>query len=437
MKRRKFLKKTIQASASFVAAPYFVPRALLGRNSPSNKITLGCIGIGRMGRGDLSEFLGFEDVQVVAVCDVDAWRVQNARKQVENYYAQHKRSGKYQGCATYRDFREVIMRPDIDAVMICTPDHWHALPAIYAARAGKDIFLQKPLTLTIAEGRILSDTVERYGCILQVGSQQRSDARFRKAAELVRNGRIGKLHTVKVGFGRDPFTEAHPVKPVPEELDYDMWLGPAPYVPYIEERVHPRKSYGRPGWLRTDDYCCGMITGWGSHHIDSAHWGMGTEYTGPVEIDGRAEFDKDGVWDVHGAFRIEYTYANGVKLICTHNEVNKQGVLFEGSDGWIYVRRGFIDADPPFLLQEKIEPDEIKLYHSNNHKRNYIDCIKTRREPVAPVEIGHRSGSACILGYISMKLNRKLRWDPQKERFIDDDTANRMLSRPYRSPWKI
>jgi len=368
--------------------------------------------------------------------DLDSWRLQRAKEKVESYY--HSKNGKnYKCCDTYNDFRELLLRDDIDLVCIATADHWHALPAIEAAKAGKDIFIQKPLTLTIPEGRILSNTVRRFQRILQVGSQQRSDERFRFAAELVRNGRIGKLHTVKVGFGKDPFTGIKPVKPVPKELSYNFWLGPTAYADYIEERVHPPKSYSRPGWLRTDAYCCGMITGWGSHHLDSAHWGMGTEYTGPIEIKGEAEYSKEGVWDVHGAFHIEYKYANGVKLLCAHNEVYNQGVTFEGTNGWVYVRRGFIDTNPKSLLKEKIGTNEIRLYRSEQHKRNFIEGIKTRKETIAPVEIGHRSATACILDYHAMKIGRKLKWDPNKEKFVGDQEANRMLSRPYRSPWKI
>ena len=435
--RRRFLRDSLLASSTVICAPTIIPSSVFGRTSPGNRITFGFIGLGRMGKGDLTELLGYEEVRVVAVCDVDEWRLQNAKKQVEDHYGQERKNGRFNGCDIYLDYNELLSRSDIDAVAICTPDHWHALPALEAARRNKDIFIQKPLTLTIDEGRRLSDTVQSYQRILQVGSQQRSDARFRFAAELVRNGRIGKLHTVKVGFGKDPFTGMHPVKSVPEELQYETWLGPAPFVPYIEERVHPVKSYTRPGWLRTDDYCCGMITGWGSHHMDSAHWGMGTEYTGPSEIDGEAEYSKEGPWDVHGGFRIEYTYPDDVRLICTHNEINQQGVVFEGSEGWVYVRRGFIDTHPKSLLKEKIGPNEIHLYESNNHKLNFLECIKTRKETIAPVEIGHRSASACILGYISMKLGRKLKWDPEKEIFPVDEAASRMLSRPYRSPWKL
>jgi myo-inositol 2-dehydrogenase/D-chiro-inositol 1-dehydrogenase len=435
--RRTFLKQTALAAGSVFSMPHIVPSSVFGKTAPGNRITFGCIGMGRMGMGDLNEILGYDDIQVVAVCDVDAWRLENAKNKVEEHYRNRQKNGQYHGCDAYRDYRDILIRSDIDAVAIVTPDHWHALPAIEAARAGKDIFLQKPLTLRINEGRMLSDTVHQHSVILQVGSQQRSDARFRFAAELVRNGRIGKLHTVKVGFGKDPFTGVHPVKPVPEELDYEFWLGPAPHAPYIEERVHPVKSYDRPGWLRTDDFCCGMITGWGSHHMDSAHWGMGTEYTGPVAIDGKAEFSKAGVWDVHGGFRIEYTYDDDVMLICADNSINKQGVVFKGTEGWVYVRRGFIDAEPKSLLKETMGYNEIHLYKSTNHKRNFFDCIRTRREPVAPVEIGHRSNTACILGYISMRRNRKIKWDYTREMIPGDEGAARLLSRPYRSPWYL
>ncbi|HUT25835.1 MAG TPA: Gfo/Idh/MocA family oxidoreductase, partial [Sumerlaeia bacterium] len=347
------------------------------------------------------------------------------------------KGGASAGCAQYRDFREVAARDDIDAVSIATPDHWHALPAIAAAKAGKDIFLQKPLTLTIEEGRALSDTVRACGRVLQVGSQQRSEWQFRFACELVRNGRIGELRTVKVGFGVDPPTTAQPVMPVPRNLDYDLWLGPAPTAPYTEKRVHPQKGYGRPGWLRISDYGSGMITGWGAHHLDIAQWGMGTERTGPVAIEGEAEYPREGLWDVHGPFRIEYTYANGVTVICADNGRNKQGILFEGTEGWVYVRRGAIDAHPKSLVASMIGANEAHLYKSDDHKGNFIECIRTRAETVAPVEIGHRSCTVCLLGEIAMRLGRKLRWDPAQERFIDDEQANRMWSRPMRSPWSL
>jgi myo-inositol 2-dehydrogenase/D-chiro-inositol 1-dehydrogenase len=432
--RRQFLKGSAVAAAG-VLVPTIVPASVFGGDAPSNRITIGFVGVGRMGSGDMRELLGFKEVQIIAVCDLDANRVRNAQKTVEAHYAKQSAGGTYKGCTTFDDYRDLVTRDDIDAVCVVTPDHWHTLPTIAAAKAGKDIFLQKPLTLTIREGRVLSDTVRRYNRIFQVGSQQRSDARFHQACELVRNGRVGKLHTVKVGFGTDPGTDPTPPMPVPDNLNYDMWLGQAPWAAYTEKRVHPQKGYGRPGWLRIADYGAGMITGWGAHHNDIAQWGMGTEYTGPVEIEGQAEFPRDGLWDVHGDFRIEYTYANGVKVICADNKKNKQGVVFEGSEGWVYVRRGFIDANPKSLLTSTIGPNEIHLYKSNNHKANWLECIKSRAETIAPAEIGHRSCTVCLLGDIAMRLGRKLRWDPDKELFIGDEQANKMLWRPMRSPW--
>jgi len=434
--RRQFLKGSAVAAAGFLA-PTIVPASVFGADAPSNRITIGFVGVGRMGSGDMRELLGFKEAQIIAVCDVDANRVRNAQKTVEAHYAKQSAGGTYKGCATFGDYRDLVVRDDIDAVCVVTPDHWHALPAIAAAKAGKDIFLQKPLTLTIQEGRVLSDTVRRYNRIFQVGSQQRSDSRFRQACELVRNGRIGKLHTVKVAFDTDPGTDPQPTMPVPDNLNYDMWLGQAPWAAYTEKRVHPKTGYGRPGWLRIAAYGAGMITGWGAHHNDIAQWGMGTEYTGPVEIQGQTEYPKDGLWDVHGDFSIEYTYANGVKVFCTDNKKNKQGVVFEGSEGWVYVRRGFIDAQPKSLLTSTIGPDEIRLYKSNNHKANWLECIKSRSETIAPVEVAHRSCTVCLLGEIAMRLGRKLRWNPDTEQFIGDDQANKMLWRPMRSPWQV
>jgi len=436
--RRQFLKSSaVAATSAALLVPTIVPSSVFGADAPSNRITFGFIGVGRMGNGDLREILGFQQAQVVAVCDVDAKRVEYARQRVEKHYGEQSGNQGYKGCATYKDYRDLVAQADIDAVCIATPDHWHVLAAIAAAKAGKDIFLQKPMSLTIREGRVLSDTVRRYGQIFQVGSQQRSDSKFRQACELVRNNRIGKLHTVKVGFGVDPPTGQEPPMPVPEGLDYDMWLGPAPWAAYTEKRVHPKTGYGRPGWLRIAAYGAGMITGWGAHHNDIAQWGMGTEYTGPVEIQGHTEYPKDGLWDVHGPFHIEYTYANGVKVICADNQENKQGILFEGTEGWVYVKRGQIDAQPKSLLTSTIGPDEIQFFKSNNHKANFLDCIKSRAQTVAPVEIGHRSCTVCLLGEIAMRLGRKLKWNPEKEEFINDEQANRMLWRPMRSPWRL
>jgi len=437
--RREFLKSSAVAAAGMASIwPTIVPASVFGANAPSNRIAVGCIGVGRMGLGDLREIMGFKQARIVAVCDVDSKRTKHARQLVQTHYSKQSQNGSYKGCAAYGDFRDLVAREDIDAVSIVTPDHWHTLPALAAAKAGKDIFLQKPLTLTIEEGRILSNTVHRYGRVFQVGSQQRSESNFRLGCELVRNGRIGKLLTVKVGFGTDPPTGPQPPMPVPDWLDYEMWLGPAPWAAYTEKRVHPQNGYGRPGWLRIADYGAGMITGWGSHHNDIAQWGMGTEYTGPLEIQGQAQYPKDGLWDVHGAFSIEYTYAGGVKVICTDTRKNKQGILFEGTEGWVYVKRGHLDTNPKSLLTSAVGPDELHLYKSNNHKANFFECIKSRAETIAPVEVAHRSCSVCLLGEIAMRSGSAgLKWDPEQERFTNDDEANKMLSRPMSSPWHL
>lgn len=435
--RRHFLKGAVAAGAA-ISFPAIIPSSSWGASAPGNRITIGCIGVGRMGRVDMREFLGFNQVQIIAVSDVDSNRAEEAKQIVDAYYRNRHPKVSYKGCEAYQDYRELIAQSDIDAVSIVTPDHWHALPAIAAAKAGKDIFIQKPLTRTIEEGRMLADMVRRYGVVLQVGSQQRSESQFRFACELVRNGRIGRLHTVRVGLPGDPGTSPHPPMPVPKNLHYDMWLGPAVWQPYTETRVHPQQGYDRPGWLRVSDYCCGMITGWGAHHLDIAQWGMGTEYSGPVEIKALdVKFPRDGTWDVHGDFCVEYTYANGVKVICSDEKQNKQGILFEGTEGWVFVRRGEIDTWPRSLLTSEVGPGELHLYKSDDHKKNFLDCLRSRAETIAPVEVGHRSNTVCVLGYIAMQLRRKLIWNPETEQFHNDDEANRMLSRPMRSPWYL
>ena len=340
----------------------------------------------------------------------------------------------------------------MDAVLISTPDHWHALPAIAAVEAGKDVYLQKPTSLTIAEGRALSDAVHRTGRIFQIGSQQRSAPQFRYAAELVRNGRIGQLKTVTIGLPGDPSGDEEPEMPVPKNLDYEMWLGSTPHVYYTEKRVHPQEGYDRPGWLRCEQFGAGMITGWGAHHVDSAHWGMGTEYTGPVEISGSAEFPKSGLWDVHGPFKTEALYADGVRMIISGEFPN--GIKFEGTEGWVFVSRGnehvtgsdpvaklkdakALSASDPKIITSVIGPDEIHLYESKEHHGNWLECIRSRKEPIAPAEVAHRSCSACLLHHMAMKTKRKLYWDPIKERFKNDDEANALLSRPQRWPYAI
>ena len=428
--RRNFLKTTAAAAATAAALPTIVPSSVFGAAAPSNRVTIGCVGVGRMGRGDLGAIMRVPGVHVLTTCDVDSVRAKAAAEMTDRYQ-------KSKSCKPCGDFWEVSLRDDIDAVQVATPDHWHILPAIDAVRNGKDVFVQKPLSLTIAEGRALADAVERYGRIGHVGSQQRSDTRFRHACELVRNGRLGKLLSVKVGLGTDPGTTVQPVMPVPENLNYDMWLGPAPWKAYTEKRVHPEKGYGRPGWLRISDYGAGMITGWGAHHMDIAHWGMGMENSGPIRIEGAGEFPKDGLWDVHGNFSIDYVYPGGIPLNCTDSKKNPQGVRFEGDKGWVFVRRGFIDANPKSLLKEVIGPDEIQLYRNSNHKQNWIDGIRLRKKTVAPIENGHRSCTSCLLGDIAMRTGQKLEWDPATERFTNSEEANRMIDRPMRGPWRL
>jgi predicted dehydrogenase len=442
--------KGIVATSLAAGFPAIVPASVFGASSPSNRINVGAIGTGRISRvHDLPAIWRYDMARIMAVCDLDSKRVADAVTLVNGQYA--KQTGKpYDGVTPYADYRELLANKDVDAVVISTPDHWHAIIAIDAVEAGKDVYLQKPASLTIAEGRLLSNAVHRSGRIFQIGSQQRSSPQFRYAAELVRNGRIGTLQTVEIGLPGDPSGDDEPEMPVPKNLNYDMWLGSTPVVPYTEKRVHPQNGYGRPGWLRCEQFGAGMITGWGAHHIDSAHWGMDTEYTGPVEIWGSAEFPKKGLWDVHGPFKTEALYANGVRMILSGDFPN--GIRFVGSRGWIFVSRGdesvtasdpvaklkdtqALNASDPKIIASVIGPDEIHLYASKEHHRNWLDCVRSRQQPIAPVEVAHRACSACLLHHIAMKTNRKLFWDPLKERFKNDDEANVMLSRPQRWPY--
>src|SRR5882724_95247 len=445
--RREFLgqsvKATLATSLAWGAFPTIVPASVFGKHAPSNRINIGCIGTGRISRiHDMPGVWKYDQARIIAVCDLDANRVEAARTLVNGVY--EKKTGKpYEGVKTYRDHQELLLNKDIDAVTISTPDHWHALAAIHAVQAGKDVYLQKPASLTIGEGRTMANAVKKSGRIFQIGSQQRSSTQFRYAAELVRNGRIGELKTVYVGLPGDPSGDEEPEMPVPKNLDYDMWLGSTPVVYYTEKRVHPQVGDDRPGWLRCEQFGAGMITGWGAHHIDSAHWGMDTELTGPVEIWGTAEFPKKGLWDVHGPFKTEALYASGVHMIVSGDFPN--GIKFIGTDGWIFVSRGnervtgsdpvaklkdatALAASDPKIITSVIGPDEINLPRSAEHHGNWLECVRSRQQPIAPVEIAHRSCSACLLHHTAMKLKRKVFWDPAKERIKNDDTANAMLA---------
>jgi len=436
--RRQFLKSSAAAATGAVLfAPTILPARVFGADAPSNRITVGMIGMGRQAVGsNLKFFLNASDTQVVAVCDVDAWRLDNAQKTVEKHYAEERASGTFKGCSIYKDFRELLARTDIDTVMISTPDHWHVPMAIAAARAGKDICCEKPLTLSIAEGRALSNIVQRYNRVFRTDSEFRSHACFQRACELVLNGRIGRVHTIRTGVpAGDEACGPQPTMPVPEELDYELWQGPAPSAPYTETRVHPRESYGRPGWMRILDYCEGMVTNWGAHLNDIAQWGNGTERTGPVEVEGSGRFPSDGLWNVLLSFEIRYRYANGVRLFYN---ISRPYVRFEGTEGWVeadYNSRG-LKAHPESILKSPIGPDEIHL-PLKSEKRDFIDAVKTRGQTLADAEVGHRTTSLCQLGHIAIQVGRKLKWDPDAERFINDETANRLLSRPMRSPWRL
>jgi predicted dehydrogenase len=447
--RRNFIKALPLTAA---AAPYFVPSTVFGKKAPGNRINLGCIGTGFQWQWDTSAFLSLEDVQIVAVCDVDKKRRENAKKVIEEEYAKRKSSGTFSGVKLYNDFRDLISFEDIDAVAVATPDHWHSLISIAASNAGKAIYCQKPLSYNIEEGRALSDTVRRNKTVFQTGSQQRSIGNFRFACELVRNKKIGGLKSVEVGLG-GPGGDNVPCIPmqVPEGFDYSMWLGPAPWAAYTEKRCHYNFRF-------ISDYAYGLVTDWGAHHIDTAQWGMGTDQTGPVEIEGKAEFYRNGLYDTPKKFQFTCTYPNGVSLTVADSSKLKLGIKFIGTEGWVFITRGEgegdISAEPESILSAVISPDEIRLYrhrttrppvkwsHENlnntiNHYINFIDCIHSGKETAAPVETGHRSVSICHLAHISMELDRKLRWNPEKERFINDPEANGMLTRSMRSPWHL
>lgn len=450
--RREFLGTTIKASA-LLAFPSIVPSSVFGRFAPSNRINVAAIGNGRIGRThDMPGVWQYDYAQLMAVCDLDSLRAEDGKKLVNEYYS--KKTGKeYDGVKVYTDYRELLQNKDIDAVLISTPDHTHAMIGVAAARAGKHIYMQKPASLTIKEGRVISDVVQKSGVKFQIGSQQRSTEQFRYAAELVRNGRIGQLKKVYVGLPGDPPGGNKTEMPVPKNLNYDMWLASTPEVYYTEDRVHPQSGYGRPGWLRCEQFGAGMITGWGAHHIDSAHWGMGMEKSGPVEIwCDKVDFASGGLWDVHGIFKTEAVYANGVNMIVSNEFQN--GVKFEGTEGWVFVSRGDyqvtasdptktgeqakkIDASDPKILTSVIGKNEFHFEVSKEHHGNWLEAIRDNKKPIAPVEEAHRACSACLLHHISMKLKRKLYWDPKKEQFKNDDEANKMLSRPQRKGYEV
>jgi myo-inositol 2-dehydrogenase / D-chiro-inositol 1-dehydrogenase len=461
--RRQFLASSI---AGGIAFPSIVPARVLGGSAPSNLIQVAQIGCGRQARD--SEITGIlrhhELARFVALSDVDAVRLADAKERIEQDYAKRFGSGNYASIKTYGDYREMLQDKSIDAVCISTPDHWHAQQTIEAALADKDIFLQKPASLTIKEGRQMVEVVKRTKRIFQQGSQQRSDQYFRLGCELVRNGRIGKIREVFIGLPTDPAGGNTKEMPLPANLNYDMWLGSTPQVYYTEDRVHPqtqdiRGRYARPGWLRCEQFGAGMITGWGAHHVDTAHWGMGTELTGPVEIEAMALFPKEGLWDVHGPYHIRAAYPDGTAMYISDKYPN--GIKFLGEDGWVWVTRGSfsavdmqalsasgkaprggpwsvaIDASDRRWIKEGIKESELRLHASpkNDHHLDWLTSIRTRQDPVAPAEVGHRANAVCLLAQIAMRTDRVLNWDPVKEVFTQGAADfSSQLSRPQRAP---
>lgn len=419
--RRRFL----QTSAATLAAPTIVPATTFAkgrRPAPSDRVVVGSIGTGDLGRRHhlQHKLLPNPRIEMAAVCDVDRNHRDMAAEDV------FKATGRRVG--VYRDFRDLCDRQDIDAVLIATPDHWHALTAIYAMESGKDVYCEKPLSLTIAEGQAMVKAARRYGSIVQTGSQQRSDDRFRLACELVRNEKIGKLVHVDTNIGGiDGGSWQAPTTP-PPELDWNFWLGPAPYAEYAPNRVHYQFR-----WF--SDYSGGKMTDWGAHHNDIAQWGIGADGSGPVKVSGTASWHENGPHDVPGEFDVTYTYENGVVLEC-HSQ-GENGIKFTGTDGWVFVSRGKIEASDPKLLKTEFSSTDTRLYVSRDHHENWLDCIQSRELPICDVEVGHRSVTICHLGNIAMKLGRELKWDPAAEMFVDDEQANRLASKPMRAPWHL
>jgi predicted dehydrogenase len=443
--RREF-GKSLAAATLALSAPLIIPSRLLGAGAPSNRLRIGQIGCGRIARvHDIPGVLKSGLADYVAVCDLDSHRVADGKALIEKIYRDSKLTAP--PIATYADYRDLLSHGNVDAVVISAPDHWHAQIALAAVLAGKDVYLQKPFTMTVAEGMLLRDAVAHTGRIVQVGSQQRSSEQFRRACELVRSGRLGRLRRVEIGLPIDPTAPDDPEQPVPANLDYDRWLGCAPSVYYTEQRVHPKVGYDRPGWLRNEAHCLGMITGWGSHHYDVLHWALDTELSGPARIEAKADFPVNSIWNVHGAYDVELTYPGDVRVNVSDKHPN--GLKFIGEEGWIWVMRDGqttasdpktpgvalkpLDASSPKLLDP--QGLSVQLPNSSDHHLNWLECVRSRQEPIAPARIAHRSGSACIVSWIAMKLRRPLTWDAKGERFVNDPEANAMLSRPERSPY--
>ena len=450
--RRQFLKTTTAGATGAIFLPTIVPSSVLGRNAPNKIIRIAQIGCGRIGTEmDMPGVLKHPDLaRIVAVADYDMKRADKAKDRVEKHYAGTLKQKV--DVKAHQDYQEILSNKEVDAVMISTPDHWHAQLVLEAALAGKDVYVQKPLSLTIGEGRLVSDVLKAKKSVFQIGSQQRSTAQFVRACQLVRNGAIGKIRSIKIGLPVDPAGGKRQEMPVPASFDYNSWLGSTPQVYYTEDRCHPQQDFSRPGWLRLEQFGAGMITGWGSHHIDIAHWAMDTERTGPVSVEAKATFpDKTSFWDVHGKYQVVLHYANGV--VMTVSDELPNGVLFEGDNGWIWVSRGGAAAtasDPvanqqaskpfnssdPKLADVDLSTNKIQLHKSPkwDHHLDWLEAMRERKPAVTSAEAAHRTCTVCLMASIGMHLGRPLKWDPDKERF-DDAEANKLLNRPERAPF--
>ncbi len=421
--RRAFLRSGA-AGVAALSFPTIVPSSVLGANgatAPSNQITIGQVGFGWIGGSHLDTLLNRKDVRYVAACDVNGRKLAEVHQKIAAKYSGDGAQGSNAGCATYGDFREMLVRDDMDAVVIATPDHWHALISICAARAGKDIYCEKPLTLTVSQARAVVEAVRRYDRVFQTGSQQRSNVfgPFRQGCELVRNGRIGKVLSVDVSTGGPPAPCDLPAEPGPTDVDWNRWVGPTAWRPY-------HSKLASINWRPYREYCGGGFADMGAHHFDIAQWALDMDHTGPVKVHPPEGDERPN---------ISFEYANGI--VMNHVGGNCLGLTFHGTEGVLYVGRDGLWTKPESIAKEPIGADDIRVYNSNDHHGNWLDCIRSRRRCIADVEIGARSATICHLGNIAYELGQELTWDPARERFVDNEQANRLLSRPMRSPWHL
>ena len=421
--RRQFLKATMLAGTT-LACPTLVPHTVFGEDAPSNRIGVGLIGLGLMMKGHLGHFSNRPDCQVLAVCDVYRDRREQAKAEIERAYAKRTGTDSYRGCTAYNEFEEIILRDDIDAVVVVTPDHWHAPISCAAIRRGKDVYVQKPMTLTVREGRIMADAARQYGAVVQVGSQQRSERAFRKAAEIVRNGWIGTVTTIYAGLGEFPPPQTLPEQPIPDGFDYDRWLGPTPWYPYNSARV--QGNYGG-GWRCFWDYGSRKNGDWGAHHFDIIQWALGMDASGPVN------FIPKGY---EGTQYQTHIYADGTRVLRDHPDRKGHMIRFIGEQGEVCVSRGDkLDTAPASLKDRPLGPQDTALYVSQHHESNWVDCIKSRRAPICPTELGHRTATIGHLSGIAECLKRPIKWDPATESIVGDAEASRWLDRPRRAPY--